>query len=65
MMFRTLWVLLPILVLLALAVFVPFKDERGVPTACKLPWATDVCTKYIQEQQLKALEEMSSIVKRV
>jgi hypothetical protein len=65
MMFRTLWVLLPILVLLALAVFVLFKDERGVPAACKLPWATSICTKYIQEQQLKALEEMSSIVKRV
>jgi hypothetical protein len=65
MMFRTLWGLLPILVLLALAVFVLFKDERGVPAACKLPWATSICTKYIQEQQLKALEEMSRIVKRV
>ena len=65
MMFRTLWVLLPILVLLALAVFVPFKDEGGVPASCKLPWATSICTKYMQEQQLKALEEMSSIVKRV
>ena len=56
-------IILPIAVLIVLTVFVPSKDNDGVPYACKISFATDVCTKYMQEQQLKTLEEMSNTMR--
>lgn len=58
-------IILPIIVAIALWLLVPFTDETGKPTSCRLPWATSVCTQYLQEQQLKTLENMSNPVRGV
>ncbi len=58
-------IILPIIAIIALAILVPHKDKNGKPTSCRLPWATSVCTQYLQEQQLKTLEDMSSPVRGV
>lgn len=53
------FIFLPIIIA-AFFIFVP-SGER--PFSCKLPWATDVCTKYIQEEQLKTLKDISNATK--